>query len=872
MAVPQYKAVDIPVFTVCPNWSDGVSLRTQYDTLIREALDTTEERQGRRPRCLYGLHYSTLSLTAQETGYIRGVVERAQAMPVGMPVWTDPAKILVDSESGATELTVDDISYTLFQVLTDYVMIWNDFETWEVLAIESMAADTIVLSEPTTQDWPTGTMVFPILFGKLPRATTRQLTDAHGVFHVDFEERFNGLTDQSETEDFLPALAISYPEAGCREEFTLTFTGLAEHTAYSLDASQTRAGDYEPLIYFALDTDAEKASGEKTVTVNNIYNQPTDDPTWFRAAVMASATETVGPISRPIRPRESEIPPPVVTLVGEALVIDMVEYPNPSPLLEDSDIPSVEAGSVPDNPLNYNLNPLSFYKRGDGDWVIPLSSLEIPYLYDTDVYCQVSNKYAIKHWDAVSIGNLNARLPYPTEHQHEVVMTGSGDGAEYRFTRDRTDPTIDTIMEARNGLVNNADITDNAFAGVIKCRAFVGECRSPLVTVIVDKIRHELPSISVFYRSGSAAAGCDLTNGAGDESGNSCADLYGGPDGLDGELKLGVISAMEDTGVDLVETQDSPVLLNYVSIFSTDHLDYLGWVEHAVFVSGLRGELSWNRSSLWEHLPQAYSRVSLKIKVNDDTEIPYCYPEIAPQTFAGASGPLESINDSANAPLDSLRGSPPDIQLELTQWDITMSALPHIDPRLIYWAPILIDIAGADISEPAPAAPYVPSVEVKDETANDNFESYQDGTMIGATLDHDPAVGNPVFNGQWYVTAYEFNSAREDWESYTTGDMAALIHVGYVLQVQSFSGGEGWDPGSVWSVGSYQTKSDNFELYSVGSANFLAQYTGQGFTGAWIGARNVIGNEDFEGFTVGSFTSATPNPTVVGLIGTWVVS
>jgi hypothetical protein len=204
MSVPQYQGQSIPVVTIPPNWEADVFLRTIYATKFFEGLDTSEERHGRQPRCLYGLRYQTLGLSGQETGYIRRVLDLAQGMPVGIPAWTEAARLTAQANVGATTLAVDHLAPTLWEVLPDYVLIiaTNEreipiFNQWEVLQVTTLTDLSITLTEPTTRAWPVHSWALPLLIGRLPRAPHAQVTDIHGVLQVDFEERFHGLTDQS---------------------------------------------------------------------------------------------------------------------------------------------------------------------------------------------------------------------------------------------------------------------------------------------------------------------------------------------------------------------------------------------------------------------------------------------------------------------------------------------------------------------------------------------------------------------------------------------------------------------------------------------------------------------------------------------------
>lgn len=180
-----------------------MSLRTVYGTLVRESLDLSEVRVARQPRCLYGLSYQTLPLSGQETGYIRRVMELAQDLPVIMPVWTEPTKIIEAANAGETSVAVDDLKPTLFSVLYDFAIIWESYQQWEIVSVgtpSSGGSSVMRLIDPISKTYPVGTLIFPILIGKLARSGAHNITDEHGVSSPDFSETWHGLTDQSKIE------------------------------------------------------------------------------------------------------------------------------------------------------------------------------------------------------------------------------------------------------------------------------------------------------------------------------------------------------------------------------------------------------------------------------------------------------------------------------------------------------------------------------------------------------------------------------------------------------------------------------------------------------------------------------------------------
>jgi hypothetical protein len=191
-----YRGQDIPVFTVQPDWQRPATLRIIDRTIVKEALDTSEERIGTRPRPLYGLRYQTFFLSEQETGYVRRLLELPDNLPFAMPLWLDRLKITVAAAVGAAALTVTSSANSLWDTFDTYALVWTDFDSWEIVEVSSVAANTITLAEPLINEVDEGAYIVPLMVGWLNRSDKTNLTSDHAIFNVDFEGRFTTFTIQ----------------------------------------------------------------------------------------------------------------------------------------------------------------------------------------------------------------------------------------------------------------------------------------------------------------------------------------------------------------------------------------------------------------------------------------------------------------------------------------------------------------------------------------------------------------------------------------------------------------------------------------------------------------------------------------------------
>jgi hypothetical protein len=184
-----YRTTPVPVFTIPPNWKTAPKIAEDHGGLVREALSTAEDRRADRHRSLWSISYKTLTLTAQEMGYIRKVLETPEALPFACGFWPLAAKLASPGVQGTPYVTIDDLGATLFDILP-YAMLWSAFDTFELVRVAIASASTVQFTTGLATNWPAGTWLVPVTTGALKRPDSRSLTDANDEFKVDFSERF----------------------------------------------------------------------------------------------------------------------------------------------------------------------------------------------------------------------------------------------------------------------------------------------------------------------------------------------------------------------------------------------------------------------------------------------------------------------------------------------------------------------------------------------------------------------------------------------------------------------------------------------------------------------------------------------------------
>lgn len=819
MPHPTYNGQALPVYSVPPNWKGTVTLRLLYQTLIREALDLSEERQERQPRCLYGIRYQPLTLSGQETGYIRRVIEMAQALPVVMPVWTEACMILADAAAGATSLSVDDTTQTLFPVLFDYVFLFRDFKTWEVLEIDSVEGDEIILSEPTGLSWSTGDFVYPILIGKLPRANFKAVTDINALNDVDFEERFNGLTSQGTVEVQTPELEVEFLTA-CRDTFKVVTT-VPDGETYILQAADSLEGPWGDHIFI------EGDGTEQELLINNDYN----GEKWFR--LVNEVEEEL--VARPVNPQASAVAPPeLVTISGAEL--------STRGLWGDEGLPYA-----------YSLRENGFISNSE-TYVVPRGRWE----YKSEV--------AGFGWDGV------AQIP-------EITVEP---GAVLKWTRDGSDPTEATVLPRLEGEEENIAAYRADFPFVLKIRAFKDGCRSPLTCILIDRIITGLGSFRSIGNSNTISAFCDLPRDNGVEAVASCEIAYGGVSNFDLLLRERAINEADTVtdGTTVYKLEDNPTTTSYIGF--PIHSNIWGYYEHsqseirrfpvatwdsfpACFMffyaqlsteiaptykqptsfgatmttpNGLTGPFEGGLDEyILGNIPSGEDSAPVTLTVLDfvltahhdfvsvaestfeppDVEEPEP-PFIAVNTIYGDNFETYLDGDAEAAPMD-----------EGTGWADDWVFENYLDPKgFDDWE--VNEDGDASEQELTGGEGWVfgSAWVINDYTLNtvggDDFQSYTDGEPSNEAL----LDGGEGWAGPWWIQDYEtYFSGGDDFQSYTDGVVGGMGGA----EVTTLADGLGWDTGGAWHVFDYDATPANAASFLYYRIIVFKNNGDSGFTG-----------------------------------------
>lgn len=466
MSVPSYKGTEIPVVSVCPDWTDSVELSLSESTGIYEALDTSEERLQRYARPLAAISFNTTEVGPVAQGKLRKLFELAGSMPFAVPLWTEQVQLSADVLDEETTLAVTNTTGTLF---TNYshLILWADADDYEVLAYERPIFNgELVLTDPTTRAWPAGTKVCPVAFGYCKRPTFTAITAEDSVVAIEFEERF--LFAGRREYDLFSEIDTEITYGTCNEEITVAFGAIPTLENVTISFGESKSG---PWVFWG-----ETRQPVTEVTVGNYFAGK-----WLKIEAETSLAKLSIATFQPLPP---EVLPPGFTVEWtdyHGTFFDPPEfsawgliYAAQSALDPEREVAAVYPGNLNDP----ETNTLAY--------TVPLFS---------QAFVEVGPRYMRQ----AAPGGVS------TNNAYRVTLSSAQSGAVLKFTTDGSNPSL------MNGFTTQRIITptqDGAFRSVVIARAFKDGCQSPPVYIPVDVGRETTGAFSSTIAIGEGGPAC----------------------------------------------------------------------------------------------------------------------------------------------------------------------------------------------------------------------------------------------------------------------------------------------------------------------------------------------------------------------------
>jgi hypothetical protein len=565
--------------------------------------------------------------------------------------------------------------------------------------------------------------------------------------------------------------------SGCRTYFSLRWAFTGDHPGFV----QTRieGGTWYDYIE-AVPTGAQLAAGVMTVKINNQFG----GARFFRASNYEGNVFTTT-----VHPAESAVPLPDWAISGLSAVRDRRV---------------INIGDGIYEPASRNENMLISV---DDMYIEPLERLE---------------------WNDAS-----------SPSSQVVSLNSAPPGSEWKWTRDGSDPDIDTFLPVFRE-VNDLACGRDDFGMVVKIRCFSGGCTSPIAVIAIDKRFAMLSVIIPVAPTGpgsSVYGSCDLPQGI-HWSGADCEHIYGGQLNFKSNIKAVACS-------NTFRALSSSHWIVYQNT-QEDYMppDYLGWESYRVTATRFRPtELDpiarhphWDNVPLvCEYVEQAcgvpvvFTRFDLDARIDgSNSEIPLVYRFKMVATMGGGlcgpGGAFHAAEVVSSVFCITVGNEHPcniDASLfrQYSQWDYLLSIVNEFGTLPIVGSP--------------PAPPAAPPVD------GDDFEGYDDSSDTSSLT----MVSGTGWIGAW---VFQQGASVDGWDY--------LVDTGWVGD--DYSGGYGWV--GAWIFIDGVGCQDDFESYADaavapidGSMNLGTGWATNdfGFQLSWIFPPIVAGGDDFLSYT-----------------------
>lgn len=162
----------ITLFSVAPDWNEGMEETFEFLTDVLRAYSDNEQRRALRQLPRRAMRYRALTLNARDAAGMESLIWGWQNQPYGVPWWPDAQPLLADIGIGSFAIPVDTADRQF--AAGGLVAIWKDEYTFEALSILTVAAHSVTISSPTQFAWKAGpgTRIIPILLCRLPSSVS----------------------------------------------------------------------------------------------------------------------------------------------------------------------------------------------------------------------------------------------------------------------------------------------------------------------------------------------------------------------------------------------------------------------------------------------------------------------------------------------------------------------------------------------------------------------------------------------------------------------------------------------------------------------------------------------------------------------------
>jgi len=160
-----YGGETVALLLATPNWAQSLEVSMTLPTAIDKAISARESRRAFATSMRYSLGYTVDFFSTRQATDLRLWLNRLKGETVAVPLWTDAVEISVTANAGSD--TFAKTATMPVRYGSEWIVLSDDLSAYEIVVVSAIDAGTVTLVDALAMTWPAGTLLFPLLFGKL---------------------------------------------------------------------------------------------------------------------------------------------------------------------------------------------------------------------------------------------------------------------------------------------------------------------------------------------------------------------------------------------------------------------------------------------------------------------------------------------------------------------------------------------------------------------------------------------------------------------------------------------------------------------------------------------------------------------------------
>jgi hypothetical protein len=156
------------VFSFEPNWREPITENLEWLTDVLTSHNDREQRMALRQDPRRAMKYLFTFETQNKVNLFQGQLWGWQQQVFVVPIWPDWQFLSANIGIGTTVVNVN--TQLRDFAVSNLVLLWRDYLTWEVVEIQSLTSSQITLKKANICAWTTRDRIIPIRLGRLSRS------------------------------------------------------------------------------------------------------------------------------------------------------------------------------------------------------------------------------------------------------------------------------------------------------------------------------------------------------------------------------------------------------------------------------------------------------------------------------------------------------------------------------------------------------------------------------------------------------------------------------------------------------------------------------------------------------------------------------